>query len=225
MSLFSNLKEKWNTTRAREKEKMANMTFKQKVSYIFTAWGLEIVVGLVVIIMIGFGIYLIDNATNTHILTVAIVDSELSEEKIDTFAAEFKDYMGNGKRKEVISVEANIPSESGTREVLEDYYLLEMQQFGLTLAASGAMDCYIATESYMEFLKGYEVLVPAKDILGAELAGEYASLTTQDGLGIRLSEGAEDYFCLEDGDYYLVYMLSAHYPEVIRSFTRFVMEK
>jgi len=200
------------------------MTFKRKAQYISTAWGLEIIIGLVVIIMIGFGIYLIDNATNTHILTVGIVDSDLSEEEIDAFTVDFKKYMGNTKRKEVISVEANIPSASGTTEALDDYYLLEMQQFGLTLAASGVMDCYIVTENYMEFLKGYEVLMPVKDALES-VAGEYASLTTEDGLGIRISEGAEDYFCLKDGDYYLVYMLSAHYPDVIQAFTRFVMEK
>lgn len=225
MRVFSNLKAKWNTLRQREKEKMQNMTFKQKVSYIFTAWGLEIVIGLVILLMLGFGIYLVDNATSTYVLTVGIVDSRMEDQAIDAFAKEFKEYSGKTHRKERISVEANIPSESGSTEAFEDYYMQEMQQMSLTLAASGVMDCYIVNESYMQFLKGYEVLMPVEEALGA-MAGEYEHLITEDGFGLALtSAGVREYFELMDGEYYLVYLLSLHYPDVVQSFTRFVLEK
>lgn len=226
MNLFSTAKEKWTALRRREKEKMKDMTFRQKAQYISTAWGLEIVVGLLVIIVLGFGIYFLDNATNTRILTFAIVDSDLDKDEVNAIKADFKAYLGNDRRKDVVLVEPNLSSRGASNEEAETIQDYEEQQAALTVAMSGSMDCYLATEKYVKFLDYNDILTPAENVLGSELMEKYAHLIALDGLALKIdSAAAKEYFDLPEEDCYLVYTVTASYPKVVRAFTEFVLSK
>jgi hypothetical protein len=220
------LKEKWLALKEREAKKMENMTFKQKVQYITGNWGLEIVVAITVLAVAILGIYMLDNATNVHIITVGLVDTDLTEKEMDVIRKDFKAAVSSKSRKEVVSLEPNIASFGGTLEEVDDYFVYENQQQSILLVMSGVVDCYLCPQSYVDFLKECDVLMSVKDAIGEELAAKYASAATEDGLALRVtSEAAEEYFTLQQEENFLVFTTTPAIPEMVREFTTFVMEK
>ena len=229
MKFFRWIRDKWKTTRAREKEKMKDMTWKEKLQYISSAWGLEIVVGLTAVLLVVGSIKLIDNATNAHILTFAVVDSDLSEGRVKTIKQDFKKYLGDTERKNVVSAEVNIDSMGGTLEEVpsSNSHLSQQQEVSITLAVAGTIDCYLAPRKYVDFLKECEVLCSVEEALGEFAASRYSQYITEDGMALLVeSEAAKEYFSFPvEEDMYLAFTVSIHYPEVTASFADFVMEK
>ncbi len=225
-AFFSRLRTKWLALKQREQQKMEHMTFRQKVEYISSAWGLEIVVTILVLVTMGFGIYFIDNSTKDYILTVGVVESQLSEENMKAIRKDFKAYVGDNKRKHVVSVEGNLPARAATPDPVDEYTTYEEQQFALTLILSGAVDCYLATETYLKFLDHYETLAPVEEVLTEDTLSKYSHLLREDGLGLRVENaGAKEYFTLPDEPIYLVYTVTVHHPDVVNRFTSFVLDK
>jgi hypothetical protein len=225
-AFFSRLRDKWLALKKREQQKMEHMTFRQKVEYISSAWGLEIIVTIMVLVTIGFGIYFIDNSTKDYILTVGVVDSQLDAADVKAIRRDVKSYVGDTNRKHIISVESNLSSRAATPDPVDEYTTYEEQQFALTLILSGAVDCYLATESYLKFLNHYETLAPVAEVLPADVLSQYSHLLREDGLGLRVDNaGAKEYFTLPDEPIYLVYTVTVHYPDVVSSFTSFVLDK
>lgn len=227
MSFFANLRQHWQETKVRESAKLKNMTFKEKVRYIYDNWSLEIIVAITAIALVIVAITWTDNATNKFILSFGIVDSEMDGREMDAIKADFKDYLGDRSRKNVVGIEANLSSAGGTVDVVDDYFLYEQQQTNIMLIMSGAMDCYLCPESYVDFLVDCEGLLPVKEALGAEAAAKYADAMALEGRALLVdSETAKDYFhYLPEKEMYLVYTVTQHYPEVVRHFTDFVFSK
>ncbi|MBP3313179.1 MAG: hypothetical protein J6K84_00770 [Oscillospiraceae bacterium] len=225
-AFFSRLRAKWLALKEREQKKMEHMTFRQKVEYISSAWGLEIIVTIMVLVTIGFGIYFIDNSTKDYILTVGVVNSQLTEDDVKTIRKDVKNYIGDHNRKHVVLVEGNLSDRAATPDPLDDVSTIEEQQFALTLILSGAVDCYLATETYIKFLNHYETIVPVKDVLTEENFAKYSHLLREDGMGLLIDDpDAKAYFTLPDEPIYLVYTATVHYPDVVNSFTTFLLEK
>ena len=220
------LKEKWHALKERESAKMEGMTFKQKMQYISGNWGLEIVVTLAVILVMSFGIYMLDHATNVHILTMGLVDTNLTETEMDRISDDFKDYVSSTHRKEVVSIEPNIASVGGTLEEVDDYFIYENQQQSIMLAQTGVVDVYLCPESYVKFLCKCDVLAPVEEAIGEELTKQYVHLLTEDGMALRIeSEKAREYFTLLQEDNFLVFTTTPAIPEMVQEFTKFVLEK
>jgi len=227
MSVFANLKEKWRVTKATESAKMKNMTFREKVAYIFENWSLEIIVAITAVALIVVAIVWADNTTDKYILSFGIVDSELNGKQMDSIKADFKEYLGDKSRKNVVGIEGNLASAGGTVDVVDDYFIYEHQQTSIMLIMSGTMDCYLCPESYVDFLEDCEGLLPVEQALGTETAARYADAIDLDGRALRVdSQSAKDYFnYLPEKEMYLVYTVTQHYPEVVSRFTDFVFTK
>ncbi len=227
MSFFANLKQTWQETKVRESAKLKNMTFREKARYIFENWSLEIIVAITAVALIVVAIVWSDNATDKYILSVALVDSEMDGKQMDSIKKDFKSYLGDKARKNVVGIEGNLASVGGTVDVVDDYFIYEHQQTSIMLIMSGAMDCYLCPKSYVEFLMDCDGLVSVADALGEETAARYADAVDLDGMALRVdSQTAKDYFnYLPDGEMYLVYTVSIHYPEVVCRFTDFVFSR
>ena len=72
MSFFANLRQHWQETKVRESAKLKNMTFKEKVRYIYDNWSLEIIVAITAIALVIVAITWTDNATNKFILSFSL---------------------------------------------------------------------------------------------------------------------------------------------------------
>lgn len=220
------LKEKLRATKAREKEKMKDMTFKKKAEYIAGNWWLEILAVLVSLAVIAGGIYMIWHSTRDRILFVAAVDAAMTEAERDAFAREFKDYLGNTKRSDLVMIDTNVPS-LGVVDMEENMVseIMSYQQKSMTLIGTGLLDAYVCPEVYVEFLNSYNDLEDAAVILGPELAAQYADRMAMDGKALVLSEEAAAYFHAEYAPAYLVFTCNNHFPDVTRQFARFCLEK
>ena len=228
MSKLANLKENWRQLRIREGAKMQNMTFREKVEYILQNWGLEIVAILTGIALLVVGAFFLDNSTNNFIISMGLVDTEMDGDRMDEIKADFKAYLGDTARKNVVGIEANLASAGGTVEVVDDYFIYEHQQTSLMLINSGTIDCYLCPESYVKFLQDCDAVLPVKEALGEEKAAQYSGALALDGNALLVSsKTAKDYFGYlpEDEPMYLVYTICIHYPDVERHFTDFVMSK
>lgn len=227
MSVFASLREKWRVIKATESAKMKNMTFREKVEYIFGNWSLEIVAAITAVVLIAVAIVWADNTTDKHILSFGIVDSELDGKHMDAIKADFKDYVGDKSRKNVVDIEGNLVSAGGTVEAVDDYFIYEHQQTNIMLIMSGTMDCYLCPKSYVQFLIDCEGLLPVADALDKETAAKYSDVIDLDGMALRVdSQAAKDYFhYLPEEEMYLAYTVTIHYPEVVSRFTDFVFSK
>jgi len=227
MSVFASLREKWRVTKATESAKMKNMTFREKAEYIYENWSFEIIVAIAAVVLIVVAIVWADNTTDKHILSLGIVDSELDGKQMDSIKADFKNYVGDKSRKNVVDIEGNIISAGGTVEEVDDYFIYEHQQSSIMLIMSGAMDCYLCPKSYVDFLIDCEGLLPVADALDKETAAKYSDAVDLDGMALRVdSQTAKDYFhYLPEDEMYLVYTVTIAYPNVVSRFTDFVFSK
>ena len=220
------LKEKWQALVAREKEKTKNMTFKQKVEYVAENWWAEIVAVLVAIALLFGAGYMIVNACKDHILYFGIVDASLTEEECQTISADFKAYLGNTKKLDVVTIDSQISSlgalDMETTSVPE---AMDHQQKSMILIGTGLLDAYICPQRYVEYLKSYDDLDTVENIIGAELAGKYAEFITEDGYAMELSAEKAAMFGVEYEPCYLVFTYNNHFPEVTMAFAQYLFEE
>lgn len=223
------LKEKWTALVAREKEKTKNMTFKKKVEYIAGNWWAEILCVLAAIgVVVGCGA-MIFNTFKDRILYFAVVDVSLSEEECQTILDDFETYIGNTSPMKIVDMD---PYVSSLGALPTDTAIMpeasDDQQKSLLLIGSGLLDAYICTQEYAEFLLGYDDLDKAENVLGPELAEQYADRITMDGHAVDLTgTDAAAMFGVGYEPCYLVFTPNHvnHFPEVVQSFAQYLLEK
>lgn len=219
---MGNLSARWKAFIAREKEKTKNMTFRQKVGYVFAYYKVEFFAVVLALALIGSLGYAIDNKTNTHILYVAISDTEANMEQSLQLGADFKEYIGNTRRKDKVTIDGSVSVLGTNADDATEYY--QEQQKNIVLLATGIVDVYVCEKPYVDFLEDYEVVRPVSEALGEELCAKYAD-RIEDNRAILLPKGAAEACGVAYEPVYLVFTQNVHYPETARSFAQFLLEK
>ena len=213
---------RWKTFLAQEKEKTRDMTFRKKLEYFIGYYKVEAFIVLVVLALIAGGIYAVDNMTNTRILYVAVADSEANLEQNLQFAQSFKDYVGNTRRKDKVSIDSNLSVLGTNEDEFSEFY--EYHEKSIVLLGAGIVDVYVCEKAYVDFLEEYKDVLPIREALGEELSAKYADRLDGDR-AVEIPKKAAEEMGVSYEPCYLVYSKSVHYPEVARSFAQFLMEK
>ena len=213
---------RWKTFLAQEKEKTKDMTPKKKLEYFFSYYKVEAFIVLVVLCLIAGGIFAIDNMTNTRILYIAVSDSEANLEQNLQFAEEFKQYIGNNRRKDKVSVDSNLSVLGTNEDEFSEFY--EYHEKSIVLLGAGIVDVYVCEKAYVDFLEDYEDILPVREALGEELSAKYAA-SLDGNRALQIPKAAAEAMGISYEPSYLVFSKSVHYPEVARSFAQFLMEK
>jgi len=216
------LSARWKAFLAKEKEKTKDMTFRQKVEYVFEYYKVEFFAVVLAVALVGALGYAIDNKTNTHVLYVAVADTEATMEQNLQLGADFKKYIGNTRRKDKVTIDGSITVLGTNGDEITEFY--QEHQKSLVLLASGIVDVYVCEKAYVDFLEDYEDLLPVSEALGEELCAKYAD-RIEDDRAILLSKGAAEACGITYEPVYLAFSRSVHYPEVARSFAQFLLEK
>ncbi len=216
------LSARWKTFLAQEKEKTKDMTFRKKLEYFVSYYKVEAFIVLVVLLLIAGGIFAIDNMTNTRILYIAVSDSEANLEQNLQFAEQFKEYIGNTRRKDKVSVDSNLSVLGTNEDEFNEFY--EYHEKSMVLLGAGIVDVYVCEKAYVDFLETYEDIQPIREALGEELSAKYAD-RLDGNRAIQIPQKAAEEMGISYEPCYLVYSKSVHYPEVARSFAQFLMEK
>lgn len=220
------LKQKWQNLIAAEKEKTKDMTFQKKVEYVAGNWWAEILITLVAIgMVIGIG-SMIYNACKDRILYFSIVDVSLSEEECQAITDDFNAYIGNTSPMKMVVLDAQVSSLGTTDyDTVHVPEIVDHQQKSMTLIGTGLLDAYICPKAYVDYLRSYDDLDKAANIMGEELAEKYAERITLDGYAVDISgtEAAEAMGVGYD-ECYLVFTYNNHFPEVTQAFARYLLE-
>lgn len=221
------IRQKWKDLIAREKEKTKDMDFKTKVEYVAGNWWAEILITLVVIgMVVGIGT-MIYNSCKDRILYFAIVDVSLSEEECQTIADDFNAYIENTNPMKEVILDTQVSSlgttDYNTVHVPE---IVDHQQKSMILIGTGLLDAYICPKEYVDYLQNYDDLDMVANVMGEELARQYADRIALDGYAVDLS-GSQAAKAMGVGydECYLVFTYNNHFPEVTKSFAKYLLEK
>ena len=219
------LLDRWKAFTAREKEKTKGLTFRKKAEYFFTYYRVEAFGVLVALCLIAGLVYVVNARSNVQILAVGFVDTTSNLANNEKLAKEFKEYIGNTDRKERIYIDSNLSAcwmDEKDKGEYSQYY--EYQEKSALMVGAGMMDAYLCTLAYADYLEDMEDLLPVSKALGPKLCEAYADQITDDR-ALLLPKGAAEACGFEYEPVYLVFSKSVHYPDVVRSFAQFLMEK
>ncbi len=158
-----------------EKQKLKEMSFQDKLSYLWEYYRIHAAVIIGVIALISYIIYEIITPNVENQLYVAVINNTISEEVWNQYSINTTEYLGLNLETEEIQLNYNFYLKS------EDEYAMAMQQALTTYIAAGEVDVIIAPESTF---KGYVY------------AGYFEKISNQ--LPTDLYTGLADYVFISD---------------------------
>ncbi len=195
-----------------EKEKLKNMTTKEKMNYLWEYYRLHALGGILAIAAIIYVIYQIATPNINTQFYAAIIDSSLSTEAVEEFASEFSDYLDLNPKLEDIQINDTFYlSGSGNYNI---------QQALTAYIAAREVDVIIAPESqFLNYAKNdyFTKLSEAlpTDIYSAMTDRFFLSETTEssdkNAYGIYLNDSDLFEGVTYDGEPYVLGIL-ANYP-------------
>ncbi|HWT73887.1 MAG TPA: hypothetical protein VN258_04090 [Mobilitalea sp.] len=160
-----------------EKEKLKDMPFKDKLTYLYEYYRIHAIVAIAVIALILYFIHQIRTPDIKPSFYAAIVNSAVDQTKLQNYATEFSDYLQLDPKRN--SVELN-----DTFYITNDS-MSSMQQVLTTYMAAAEVDVIIAPESTFKEYAYYSYFAKLSDELPTDVYSEltnyfYISGTEED---------------------------------------------
>lgn len=208
-----------------EKEKLRDMPFKKKLSYLWEYYRIH---ALVFIIVVAMGSYLVYTILKPNIETrfyAAIINNPMDETVVSDYEAKFKEYLQIDPETETVIFN---PSFYFTTDV----YTMDLKTVLSAFIASQDLDVIIAPESEFKEYAYNGIFDPLSDQLPTDLYSqltEYLYLSDQEGdpepkvAGIYLNESElyKDY-TYNGEPYVLGIILNSERKEAAVEFIRFL---
>ncbi len=153
-----------------EKEKLREMVFKDKVTYIWEYYKFHIIGVAAMIALIAYFIYGLLNPTIQPQFYAAIINNRVSDDVLDNAASEFADRLDLNLKRENIEFNTTFYYE------LNGQYTFTMQQALTTYISAKEIDVVIAPETYFQKYAYYDTFAKLSDELPTDI---YSSLTDQ----------------------------------------------
>ena len=160
-----------------EKEKLKNMSTKEKMNYLWEYYRLHALGGILAVAAIIYTIYQIATPNISTQFYAAIIDSSLSTETVEEYASEFSDYLDLNPKLEDIQINDTFYLNSGSN--------YNIQQALTAYIAAREVDVIIAPESQFLNYAQNDYFTKLSEALPTDI---YSSLTDR----FYLSETAED---------------------------------
>ena len=152
------------------KEKLKDMDFRQKVSFIVEYYGINI---LVTLALVGVGLFLILHFLfgKSICFSIMAVNTSLEESPADEekFYTDFLERNGVNLQKEEISIDAAL----GVSETAEDSASQTNLQTIQTRFMAGSVDVFMSDEELLYSLGEFEYLEDLNECLPAEVLDKY----------------------------------------------------
>lgn len=153
-----------------EKEKLSEMSFKEKAGYLWEYYRVHAFVFIVSVTIIASVIYNIAKPNIETKLYTAIINNTLSDEYLEDLQIEFAEHLKLNPEREDIKLNTQFYF-NGTAD-----YSMNMKQVLTTYVAAQDVDIIIAPESEFKEYALYGYMSTISDILPTDL---YTSLTDQ----------------------------------------------
>ena len=151
-----------------EKQKLKDMSFQEKISYLWEYYRIHAAVAIAVIALI---IYLIYELMTPDVKTqfyAAIINNTINDQVWDQYTTSFEDYLNLNPKTEDVQLNYNFYLNASSD------YSMNMQQALSTYIAAGEVDVIIAPESSFKEYAYYGFMEKISDQIPTDL---YASLT------------------------------------------------
>ncbi len=151
-----------------EKQKLRDMSFQEKVTYLWEYYRVHAAVTIAVIALIIYIIYEIVTPDIKIQFYAAIIDNSISDQVWDQYSTSFGDYLNLDPKTEDVQMNYNFYLNSSSE------YAMNMQQALSTYIAAGEVDVIIAPESAFKNYAYNGFMDKISDQIPTDL---YASLT------------------------------------------------
>lgn len=151
-----------------EKQKLRDMSFQEKVTYLWEYYRVHAAVTIAVIALIIYIIYEIVTPDIKTQFYAAIIDNSISDQVWDQYGTSFGDYLNLDPKTEDVQMNYNFYLNSSGE------YAMNMQQALSTYIAAGEVDVIIAPESAFKNYAYNGFMDKISDQIPTDL---YASLT------------------------------------------------
>lgn len=149
-----------------EKQKLKEMSFKEKVSYLRDYYLAKTLIGLVALGLITYFVYTVVTPKPETLLDAAIVNYAFSDTTVDKISEDMNKLLVKNPKKENIMVDASfyVGDGSDTSE-----FTIGSQQKLQTLMSTGEIDVLIAPESLFQAYATSDFLCKLTDVLPTEV--------------------------------------------------------
>lgn len=162
-----------------ERAKLKNMTWGQRIGYIWAYDKLALAVLALIILAVWVGVDIYHNKQQVQLLSVAIADCSIDAgQAVDSLEADLLGYMGSGDSHEMISLDTGV--QSG-----DDYTAVVKRS---VVVAAGTTDILICDSDLYKSYEEQEAFISTEELLGDSYSDYEAYLT--DGR-IDLSKSAK----------------------------------
>ena len=223
LSFFGNLKSL--------KKDMANMTYKEKLSHIWTYYRWILIVVLILIMLVSILLASLENKRKIMLLGGVTVNVELSEEGRAYLGDDFKEIIGTGNKRETVSLSHTDIYELSNTMVYEDNYYAVMSL--LALGSNQEMDFMILDQTGFQTLLPHEAYLPLQEVYTPEelatledrlvaVTDEETKTTSMLALDITDCAFIQEH-TNEKGPVYFVYVANTPRLEVCREFCDYLL--
>ena len=150
------LKETLKTEAAQEREKLKQMSFKDKLWYIWEYYKIHMLVGCVILFFLyALGTIFYQKSFTTQLYTIVMNDRSMSAANYDKLAEDFKIRMGYGK-KDKVELDTSLYISFGKTTSELDYAslakvtaIVASQDLDIMIADTAAVDHYAANGGFL----------------------------------------------------------------------------
>lgn len=165
-----------------EKQKLSEMTLKEKFDYLKTYYLAKTIIVLIAIGLISYLAYSMLAPKNETVLYAAIINYTLTEEKAASLQDDFTKYLNLNEKENNVLLDASFYL--GTDDDITQYTMSSNQKLS-TYIFAGEIDVIIAPESVMNTYASVGYLSKLTDILPTDVNNAlkdsmYYSTTTED---------------------------------------------
>lgn len=217
----------------REKEKMAQMTFNQKLKYFaayYLKWTIVIVAALVC------GIYFLFNNVifpKNVISSGCGVNVFFTEELKNTLTTGYKDYLGDTNKRDVSIITDELFNNFGGETQKLDGYSVEMVLY--SQVAVGDINYFVINDNGYQWLKNQELCVTLDDVLSEETMKRLSEKDAIINDDIIINEKIENknvaislnklgLFDEEDSTAYLLFTIASPSEGYEESYTQYLLD-
>lgn len=150
-------------TKQTEKDKLKDMTFKEKLSYLWEYYKLHALFTVLGIALIAYIVYEIVTPNIETKLYVAIIDNPVEPEVLENFEAEFAEYLQIDPEREEIHLNPQFYFSTDSE------YEMNMRQVLVTYVAARDVDIIIAPKSEFESYSYYGYMYSLTDLIPTDL--------------------------------------------------------
>ncbi len=168
-----------------EKEKLSEMDFKKKVSYLWEYYKLH---ALVTVIIIATGAYIVKEIVTPNIETklyAAVINNSIEPQVLEEYQQAFSEYLQLDPTREEVNINPQFYMNGDTE------YSMNMKQVLGAYVAAQDVDIIIAPKSDFETYSYYGYMEPMSDLLPTDL---YSSLSNYFYIGTQEENPEENVY-------------------------------